>query len=719
MRRNHWLLFLLAVVLSGLTGLTACGGGGNSGGGGGGTNPTLTGLTIYPGANGATVSVAAGSTAIFNAYQADTLVSVNWTASSGTITGNGTSSGTLVAPTTQGNITISAVSTSSSTTGASVTVNVTAAAASGLVVSPGATVVLAGSETAFSATLNGGAVSPAPTWQVNGATGGDTIHGTIDANGNYTAPLTPPPSGSTTITAVSGANSATSSVTVVFSKNSFNGQYAFSYTGNDENGNVTVAGSFTAEGSSGTIAAGGEEDYIDLAGFSLGASFGGNFTVGPDGRGALTISSNAPDTGGVIQFALTNGSEGGASQHAVLIRLDTLATGSGTIDAQNPLQLASGFSGNYVFGFSGIDLEGNPINLAGKFNSDGFSTLPGGLAEQDFNYAGTNSFEEPDTTLYGNFLMDADASTTGRGTLTLTSTATNFTTAVGLTPVTLQFTFYIVDSKHLKVVETDGQFFIASGDIYGQTGGAGPYTAANLLPSSNYAFTTGGTSNNGAFATGGVFISNGGTTAGSTSGSITGGVYDNNNAGTTKLDLTIGSGGAFSIDTFGRITLPITPNTTTYNYSGYAGTYNSANGEVNVVEMIDLEDNYVDSGLAYRQTAASTPSGSYAINMSGIATSTQSEQDFEGQFGIGTSGALAGTLDINNAEVGNVDASVPLTSSSITTVGTDGRGTPLTIHTSSPSTNYPLAYYVIDDNTALVFETDNIRVLVGIIQKQF
>ncbi len=189
MRRNHWLLFLLATVLAGLTGLTACGGGGNgtggNGGGGGGTNPTPSGVTIYPGANGSTVSVAAGSTVQFTAYQADALVSVNWTASSGTITGNGTSSGTFTAPTAQGSVTVSAVSTSSSTTGGSVTVNVTAPSASGILVNPGATVVAAGGTMTFSATLNGGAVSPAPTWQVNGANGGDGVHGTIDANGNY------------------------------------------------------------------------------------------------------------------------------------------------------------------------------------------------------------------------------------------------------------------------------------------------------------------------------------------------------------------------------------------------------------------------------------------------------------------------------------------------------------------------------------------------------
>jgi|HubBroStandDraft_6_1064221.scaffolds.fasta_scaffold00680_11 hypothetical protein len=719
MRRNRWLPFSLAAVFLALSGLSACGGGGGTtggGGGGGGTNPP-TGLLIYPGANGA-VSVPAGSTAQFFAYQADALASVNWTASSGTITGNGTSSGTFTAPTTQGNITISAVSTSSATIGGSVTVNVTAAATSGIVVSPGATMAQAGQVIAFSAMENGAPL--AATWEVNGTPGGDGVHGTIDGSGNYTPPLTPPPTGSTSITAVDPGNTALSgsaSVTVVYSTNSFQGPYAFSYSGNDVNGFVTVVGSFTADGIS---AASGEEDYVDTAGFSLGAVFAGSYTVGPDGRGALTINTGAGlDNGGVIEFALTNGQQGGAAGHAVLVRLDTMATGSGTLDAQNTLDLANGFSGNYVFGFSGLDFGGNPINMAGKFDSDGISTLLPGFAVQDFNYAGTNSSLDIDTTLTGGFVMDPDAFTTGRGTLTLSSTNTTFTTAIGVDPATLQYTFYIVDSKHLKVVETDGITFIAIGDIFAQAGGAGPYYAVNTLSAGNYAFTTGGTSNNGPFAAGGVFTSNGGAGGTATTGGITGGVYDNNNAGSAKLDLPFSTTESYSISTLGRITLPIEPNTTVYNYAGYAGFYNSPNGTVNVVEMLDLEENYVDSGLAYLQTGAGTPSGSYALNMSGVATSSQSEQDFEGQVAISTTDTVTGDVDINNAEVGNVDSNVPLTSSTITAVSTDGRGSPLTLHTTSPSTNYPLAYYVVDDFTTLVFETDSTRVLTGIIQKQY
>ncbi len=730
MRRRNLMLSLLALCLAGLIGLTACGGGnsGGGGGGGGGGGTPATGVTIYPGGNGTTVSVAAGSIANFTAYSADATINVNWTASSGTITGNGSPNGVFTAPTTQGTVTVSAVSPSNSALGGSVTVNVTAAAANGLVVSPGATMVLAGSVTAFSATQNGAGVTPA-VWEVNGAPGGDGVHGTINGNGNYTAPLSPPPTGSTTITACldgACATTATASVTVVFSSASFNGPYAFSYTGDDGSGYLAVAGHFTAEGSTGQIGANdGIEDEIDnntgvLTGTGGAPIGGGTFTVGPDGRTQVTLATTE-----VLQIALTASSQGGAAPHGVLIRFDAGATASGTIDAQNPNDLANGFSGHYVFGVSGLDLNSFALQLAGAFFSDGLGTIPANQAEQDINDGGT-VLTTPDISLSGSFSPGLTAATDGRGVVNFSSTNTIFIGELGGTSVTTTFAYYIVDSTHLKVIEIDNSLLTA-GDFFQETGGNGPFNAS-VLDQSNYAFTVGGSSGNGGFAAGGVFISGGSTGGGATSGTISGGVYDNNDGGSVKLNLAVT--GSYSVDSFGRISFPLTVGGASLTYYGYAGTYNGPNGTpVNVVELIDEtgqpaqgKANFVDGGLAYEQTSANTPSGSYALNMSGVATcqNCQGEQDIEGQFATGANAALNGTVDINNIANGfNPAPNVVLTTSSITTVGTDGRGTPLTIHTSSPSSNFPLAYYVIDENTALLLETDSARVLTGVIAKQY
>jgi hypothetical protein len=739
MQRRNLRLSLLALSLGGLLGLAACGGGGTTGGGGGGgggggTAPS--GVTIYPGGNGATVSMAVGASANFSAFALDAPANVNWTASGGTISGNGTPTGAFTAPTTAGTVTISAVALADMQLGGTVTVNVTAAPANGLLVSPGATSVGAGSVTAFAAQQNGTAITPA-VWEVNGAPGGDSVHGTISASGNFTAPSTPPPTGSTTITACQDnacTMTASASVAVTFSTASLEGPYAFNYSGDDGSGQLAVVGHFTADGLGDINALDGVEDEMDFenqGGFSPDTPLdGGSYTVGPDGRTQVTFG-----TGEVLQIALTSNPAGSVAQHGVLIRFDSNATGSGTIDAQNINDLAQGFNGNYVFGISGVDINGLPLVMAGRFMAVNASlSIPSLSAEQDINDGGTLPSPNPDTTLTGSFQPDGNAATNGRGEVTFSSTNDVFETELGTngTAASTLFAYYIVDSTHLKVVEIDNEF-ATSGDFFAETGGNGPFNAS-VLDKASYAFTSGGSSQQGAFSAGGVFVSGGTSGANSSSGTITGGVYDNNDGGAPQLGLTFGNG-SYSVDSFGRITLTLSANNTSLSYFGYAGTYNTPNGAQDVVELIDETGNqasgsanFIDGGLAYEQTSANTPVGSFALNMSGIANGAKNggEQDFEGQFVVatqqGASGTqqISGSIDINNIANGlAITPNVPLNASSVATVGSDGRGTPLTLHTSNPSTNFPLTYYVVDENTTLLMETDSARVLTGVIIKQY
>jgi hypothetical protein len=677
--------------------------------------------------------MAAGASANFSAFALDAPANVNWTASGGTISGNGTPTGAFTAPTSAGTVTITAVALADMQLGGTVTVNVTAAPASGLLVSPGATSVDAGSVTAFAAQQNGTAITPA-LWEVNGAPGGDSVHGTIDAGGNYTAPSTPPPTGSTTITACQDnacATTASATVAVMFSTASLEGPYAFNYSGEDLSGFLAVAGHFTADGGGGVNALDGIEDEVDFGGTSVNNPLdGGSYTVGPDGRVQVTFG-----TGEVLQIALTSNPAGSVAQHGVLIRFDDNngSTGSGTIDAQNMNSLADGFNGNYVFGISGVDLNGLPLVMAGRFTAQNVSlSIPSGSAEQDVNDGGTLPSPNPDTTLTGSFQPDGNAATNGRGEVSFSTTNSLFTTELGTDPAVTLFAYYIVDATHLKIVEIDNEF-ATSGDFFTETGGTGPFNAS-ILDKAAYAFTSGGSSQQGAFSAGGVFVSGGSTAANSTSGTISGGVYDNNNGGAPLLGLTIGNG-SYGVDSFGRITLNISANNTALTYFGYAGTYNTPNGAKDVVEMIDETGNqtngsanFVDGGLAYEQTSANTPQGSFAMNMSGVANGQKNggEQDFEGQFVVasqqGASGTeqISGSIDINNIANGlALTPNVPLNASSVTTVGSDGRGTPLTLHTSNPGTNFPLTYYVVDENTTLLMETDSARVLTGVIVKQY
>ena len=124
----------------------------------------------------------------------------------GTIATDGTYTAPAMPPA-QPTVTITAVSVADSTRSGSASVTITAAPSNvGVMVSPSAATVVAGSGTqTFTATVvNGG--STAVTWQVNGVTGGNSTVGTISTGGLYTAPASVPSPAAVTVTAVSVAD---------------------------------------------------------------------------------------------------------------------------------------------------------------------------------------------------------------------------------------------------------------------------------------------------------------------------------------------------------------------------------------------------------------------------------------------------------------------------------------------------------------------------------
>src|SRR3984957_437046 len=197
--------FIAAAFLISLAALAGCGGGGS-----GTVTPPVappptsgTGITVYPG----TTTVPLGGKATFTAYAASSPSTTSFTwavtggSANGTITTDSSGKGDYVAPATAPTGAVTVTVTSGSSLGGSATVTITALPAGGIAVSPASIFVAAGTTFQFGATANG-ATTTVTSWQVNGTAGGDTLHGTIDANGNYTAPAMPPPGGSTTITAI-------------------------------------------------------------------------------------------------------------------------------------------------------------------------------------------------------------------------------------------------------------------------------------------------------------------------------------------------------------------------------------------------------------------------------------------------------------------------------------------------------------------------------------
>jgi hypothetical protein len=615
-----------------------------------------------------------------------------------------------------------ATSTTSTSTVPTVTSNVaivTVGAGTGLTVSPTSPTVAANQVQPFTALLNGLTDLDA-TWTVT-PSGNAGVYGSIDSRGNYTAPLSPPPGGTVTITATdpAAAAPATAVVTVVYSDASLTGQYAFSYTGNDSAGYLAVAGSFATNGK-GTILSGVEDVDSFLTGVTKQESISGFYTVGPDGRGSANVSSS--QGAHVWRFALTT------NAHAQLILFDANATGGGTIDQQSLNALSNSSSvitGSYVFNVLGADTEFNPLGLAGKFSADGAGDIPDAgephtiLDVNDNGIAG-GVVTTGNTSLTGSYEFDPLFPGTGRGTLTLTSGPTG----------AREYAFYAVEGPsasvtHMHLLEIDLKAFVA-GDMFSAPAGSTPLTAGN------YVFTGGGDTLTGssvlaAFATGGVFTSNG--TAG-----ISGGIFDANVGGTYNTGPAINSCSSYATDAnTGRIDLklfsgtgacPSGPNSSADEFAVYQTSQGTA-------LMLEIDSNALSTGAAYQQcvppAAACSASdallsGSFAIGSTGQGvfhdSASSSQPDASGQMTFSGTGFTSGNLDINTfSSVAQTDP-IAATGNSFGAPASNGRGTAVLV-TTSPAATFNLIYYLIDDNTALFLDQDPTPIATGIIARQF
>ncbi len=645
--------------------------------------PSSVGLTIYP----ATASVPVGGQVDFTGYvPSQPNSTISW-AVSGSSAGSITSSGVYTAPSSVPNpAQISVTATSSAFTATAV---VTITAAQGVTVSPAAASIPAGSRITFTAAVNGSAATGV-TWEVNGTAGGDSVHGTIDTSGNYTAPLSPPPGGSTVISAVVGGTSGNATATIVFSNATLDGNYAFSYAGDDGSGFLGIIGQFTANGL-GTIS--GTEDAVDGSSApAIGQQLSGTYSIGPDGRGTVDLTSS---TGEVWQIAIAS------NQHALLINLNQGATGSGTIDQQTATSVLA--TGPYVFQLSGLDQNGLTVGAAGAFTSFGNGLLATHGNVMDVDDAGTATTD--DTSLSGSF------STTG-----ISFQSSSFTT---LTGGTASFAYFPVSNNHLHLLEVDGKAFM-TGDVYaGATTPPGGYNAT-LLPSGNYAFTMGGATQS-PYAAGGVFISSGGTSGTSTTGSITGGVFDNNNGGVHfQSDATL-TASSYTVDqNTGRVTGSFTTKAGTFDWVGYvtAPVYPSQPDSTELL-LLESDSNATANGTAYLQTSKSQPSGTFALNLSGQANGkAPGEQDILAQLGISGT-ALSGTMDINDFATSSIITGLNIQTSKSTIASPDGNGRGTMTIVAADGASFPLAYYVVNSGQVLFIETDNQRVMLGAMLKQF
>lgn len=655
--------------------------------GGSSTKSTVT-VVVSP----SSAQVYVGLTAKFSATvtgASDTTVTwkVNGTEGGNTKYGTITTTGVYTAPGSvpSGTVTISAVSQSDSNASGNATVTVLATAV--VTVSPAAASVPTGTSQQFSATVNGSA-SDAVEWSVDAISGGNSTVGTIDSNGLYTAPLTPPPLGTVSITATSTADSsqsATATVAVPFGAGALKGQYSFLVRGTTSSGTLGRTGSILADGE-GNITA-GIEDVNSGSSTATVVFNSGTYSITADDRGKLTLTNN---TTGSLTFYIAMVSNSLAN----LVESDTSVTSaSGALRKQDPSKFSSSsMAGSYVFNFAGVDIKGYPQSLIGRFTSDGADRLSQGVLDINDNAtaSGATSFTG------SSYQIDSTyGATYGRGVASIDG---------------LNFAFYIVDNTRWDFLETDNAE-VTAGEVVAQVS---PPAATSGL-SGGFCFVgMGGTK--ASSSSSGKPVVRGGRLTMDGSGNLSGVVLVSNSDGSAVQVPASGTdSGTYTIDSSGT-----GRGTATFTDSS-AGTFQFVFYLVSGSQAVfqDLSKNLILGGELDAQTTSSITrsalAGSHAFLWNG---NNNGRMDYSGQYSLtsASSSNVSGTVDFNQAgSPGSND-----TFSGTLTVSGDGTGrNKLSLTATNPSGSFSFAAFVVDADTILLVSTDQNDVLAGKSSRQF
>ena len=278
-------------------------------------------------------------------------------------------------------------------------------------------------------------------------------------------------SATVTIQAFAAANhssNATTSLTVTGFASALKGNYVFATAGEDANGgSYQLAGVVVLDGNGNVTS--GEQTFSDILFTASDAITSGSYYIGPDGRGTLTLNTADQNIGqlGIENLALVFLS----SSKALIQTLDNpnLAQFSnelslGTLELQTSKAAPTG---GYAFVANGFDINLASMAMGGVLNIDSPNSISGNGSVADEDDSANGLMEN--ATVSGS-LTSVDSF--GSFKLNLTS---SFAPA-------LQFTAYIVDSSHLKLVESDingtgGGFGATAGIAIGQGNATGSFTS--------------------------------------------------------------------------------------------------------------------------------------------------------------------------------------------------------------------------------------------------
>lgn len=467
-----WAAILAAGV--GIAGLAACGGGG----GGGGTTPPPPPIIVVT-VSAPSVTLKIGESQTYTATVTGTSnTAVSWSVSgagcTGAACGSITSAGVYTAPTIvpqPPGVTITATSQADTSKTGSATLTLGSDVA--LSVWPQAARVTVGNSRQFLSMLTGSS-NVAVTWSVTGMGCTSANCGSVDASGRYTAPPLLPPGTTTAFvvatSVVDPGKAAQAAVTLqAQNANALSGGYAFMYRGVWADSAGHLAGRFTADGN-GNLTAGTLDRTNALivggqpAGNLTNQGFTGGYSIDNDGRGYLSMTFPF----GSVAYSIAVPASG--ERFFLQAFYDTSVRGTAIVLKQDltPLTAATLF-GNYVFQWTGADVNGVRMANIGRFTADGNGTLSAGLIDTNDGL----STVIDSRTFTGTYTVGSN----GRGTMQIA------VPGVG----SFNFALYVVSGDTLIVSSIDD---LAAGKPMriglALRQAAGPYSAASLA--GNYVF---------------------------------------------------------------------------------------------------------------------------------------------------------------------------------------------------------------------------------------
>lgn len=453
-----------------------------------------------------------------------------------------------------------------------------------------------------------------------------------------------------------------------FSNALLNGNYVVAVKGTNANGPFTLLAILQADGK-GNIPTG--HTFYNSSTISIGNfPLSGTYNVAGDGR--TTFNLNVPTLDAITLGAITLDAVLISPQHGMVVRFDSTATASGSIDKQTTLPFsAAAMAGTYVFNFQGTDSAGQPETSVGTFTVDGKSNITGGIQDTNDNGVITAAASVmPAPTSVFDVVPEV-----GNGVFSYT------TAPEGLR----DYALVAIDPNHIKFASNESNK-VQLGDLYR----AAP---ANFSGSLVFALQGVGGAGGPAFAAGGIL------NADNVGGVLSSSMEDVNSGGVVSLNSPLS--GTYSV-TGSRVLLAL--NGGTINLAAYP----SMGG----FQIIETDSSAIASGVALPQTgnfSNATLNGNYGATFAG--NNASGEFVAVSQATADGNGHLTGMLDLNNN--GSLQSNLALNGTY--SMSSNGRA-PGTLVTSAGSLN--VIYYVASKSQALFVDVDGDHISQGVLTRQ-